>query len=54
MAKGLTRRQAEILSFIVTCIRDNGMPPTIDEIGRRFNISSTNGVNDHLVALTRK
>ena len=54
MAKGLTRRQAEILSFIVTCIRDNGMPPTIDEIGRRFNISSTTGVNDHLVALTRK
>lgn len=54
MAKGLTRRQADILSFIVTCIRDNGMPPTIDEIGRRFNISSTNGVNDHLVALVRK
>ncbi|HOD50874.1 MAG TPA: transcriptional repressor LexA [Candidatus Hydrogenedentes bacterium] len=54
MAKGLTRRQADILHFIVRCIRDNGMPPTIAEIGRRFNISSTNGVNDHLVALERK
>jgi repressor LexA len=54
MAKGLTRRQETILHYIVTCIRDNGMPPTIAEIGRRFNISSTNGVNDHLVALERK
>lgn len=54
MAKGLTRRQEDILHYIVTCIRDNGMPPTIAEIGRRFNISSTNGVNDHLVALERK
>ena len=54
MAKGLTRRQAEILDYIVCCIRDNGMPPTINEIGRRFQIASTNGVNDHLVALTRK
>jgi len=54
MAKELTRRQADILHYIVTCIRDNGMPPTIAEIGRRFNISSTNGVNDHLVALERK
>ena len=54
MAKELTRRQADILHFIVTCIRDEGMPPTIAEIGRRFNISSTNGVNDHLVALERK
>lgn len=54
MAKGLTRRQQDILHYIVTCIRDNGMPPTIAEIGRRFNISSTNGVNDHLVALERK
>ncbi len=54
MAKGLTKRQGEILEFIIDCIRDNGMPPTIAEIGVRFNISSTNGVNDHLVALEKK
>lgn len=54
MARGLTRRQADILRFIVECIRDYGMPPTIAEIGRRFRIASTNGVNDHLLALERK
>ena len=54
MARGLTRRQGEILSFIIDCIRDHGMPPTIAEIGAHFGISSTNGVNDHLVALEKK
>ncbi|MCP4642444.1 MAG: transcriptional repressor LexA [bacterium] len=54
MAKGLTRRQADILAFIIECIRDNGMPPTIAEIGEHFGISSTNGVNDHLIALEKK
>ena len=54
MAKGLTRRQESILRFIIESIRDNGFPPTIAEIGARFDISSTNGVNDHLVALKKK
>jgi len=54
MAKELTRRQAAILQFIVECIRKDGRPPTIAEIGSEFRISSTNGVNDHLRALVRK
>ena len=54
MAKGLTRRQADILQFIIESIRDHGYPPTIAEIGGRFSIASTNGVNDHLVALEKK
>lgn len=54
MAKGLTRRQADILHFIVESIRDRGYPPTIAEVGQQFNIASTNGVNDHLKALERK
>lgn len=54
MAKGLTRRQATILRFIIECIRDQGMPPTIAEIGTQFGIASTNGVNDHLIALEKK
>ena len=54
MAKGLTRRQAAILQFIIECIRDHGWPPTIAEIGREFGIASTNGVSDHLVALDKK
>jgi repressor LexA len=54
MAKGLTRRQEAILKFIVESIRDHGYPPTIAEIGVEFGISSTNGVNDHLIALEKK
>lgn len=54
MAKDLTPRQSQILAFIVESIRDRGFPPTIAEIGEEFGISSTNGVNDHLVALEKK
>ncbi len=54
MAKGLTKRQEVILRFIIECIRDYGSPPTIAEIGEEFGITSTNGVNDHLVALAKK
>jgi repressor LexA len=54
MARQLTRRQAEILTFIVQVIREQGCPPTIAEIGAAFGIASTNGVNDHLLALERK
>ena len=54
MAKDLTRRQAAILQFIIESIRDHGYPPTIAEMGQEFEIASTNGVNDHLVALEKK
>lgn len=54
MSKGLTHRQRAVLEFIIRCIRDNGCPPTIAEICQAFNIQSTNGVNDHLVALEKK
>ncbi len=54
MARELTKRQREVLDFIITSIRDRGYPPTIAEIGKAFNISSLNGVNDHLVALSKK
>ncbi|HUW61823.1 MAG TPA: transcriptional repressor LexA [Candidatus Bathyarchaeia archaeon] len=54
MTRELTRRQGAILQFIVESIRDRGWPPTIAEIGQQFQIASTNGVNDHLVALEKK
>ena len=54
MTRELTRRQAAILHFIVESIRDRGWPPTIAEVGQQFKIASTNGVNDHLVALEKK
>ncbi len=50
----LTERQREILEFIYTHIREEGTPPTVREIGRRFSLTSTGSVRDHLSALVRK
>ena len=50
----LTERQKQILSFIEEKIKGSGMPPTIREIGKRFSISSTNGVRSILDALETK
>lgn len=50
----LTDRQRQILTFIVKETETRGFPPTIREIGEEMDISSTNGVNDHLKALERK
>jgi repressor LexA len=52
--KQLTERQEEILSFIQQFLQENGYPPTLREIGKRFDISSTFGVKRHLEALTKK
>ncbi len=54
MAKGLTKRQRMVLDFIAQHVRERGYPPTYREIARHLGIASTNGVNDHLVALERK
>lgn len=50
----LTLRQRQVLGYISECIEAQGFPPTLREIGVRFGIRSTNGVNDHLRALERK
>lgn len=54
MAKYITKRQQQVLDFIIECIRDNGFPPTIAEICQAFGIKSTNAANDHLVSLEKK
>ncbi len=54
MKKQLTDRQNEILIFIKEFVRENGYPPTLREIGSRFQISSTFGVKRHLDALEKK
>lgn len=51
--KGLTSRQSAVLRYIATCI-SRGLPPSLRQIGKHMGIRSTNGVNDHLVALERK
>ncbi len=54
MKKQLTERQELILIFIQQYQQENGYPPTLREIGRQFDISSTFGVKRHLEALTKK
>jgi repressor LexA len=54
MKKELTERQNEILTFIKEFVRENGFPPTLREIGKSFEISSTFGVKRHLDALEKK
>jgi repressor LexA len=49
-----TARQIEILTFIARFQRINGFVPTRREVGTRFGIASTNGVQDHMHALLRK
>lgn len=54
MKDKLTDKQSEILDFIKSFISENGFPPTLREIGKNFNISSTFGVKRHLEALKKK
>jgi repressor LexA len=54
MIENMTEKQRQILQFLKEHIAENGFPPTLREIGDRFGIRSTNGVNDHLQALERK
>lgn len=54
MAKGLTKRQENILQYILDYIQKEGFPPSIREIGRDFQIGSLRGVTVHLDALERK
>jgi repressor LexA len=52
--KELTERQRQLLEFIEEHVRTHGFPPSIREMADHMGIRSTNGVNDHLKALTKK
>ena len=54
MSKELTERQESILNFIKQFLQETGYPPTLREIGKNFEISSTFGVKRHLEALVKK
>lgn len=53
MEKILTKRQRQIYDFIRSTIAGRGFPPSMREIGGKFAIRSTNGVEGHLAALER-
>jgi repressor LexA len=50
----LTNRQREVYEFIREQIESCGYPPTVREIGLKFEIESPNGVMCHLNALVKK
>src|SRR2546421_7062701 len=49
----LTDKQQEVLGFIRTFVAKHGVPPTVREIGGRFNVTPR-AAFDHLRALERK
>ena len=54
MGRGLTRRQAEILTFIQRHAETRGYPPSVREIGRALGLTSSSTVHSHLAALEKK
>lgn len=50
----LTKRQREILDFLNEFIQQHGYAPSLEEIGRRFNLSSLATVHKHLTNLQDK
>jgi SOS-response transcriptional repressor LexA len=51
----VTGRQAEILAFVISSIRDRQLPPSLAEIARHFGMSDCgNGPLVHLRALKAK
>jgi repressor LexA len=50
----LTPRQGDVLDVLREFITEHGFPPTVREIGELMDISSTNAVSEHLMALEGK
>src|ERR671928_235882 len=50
----LTKRQREILDYLNEFIQNHGYAPSLEEIGRRFNLSSLATVHKHLSNLQEK
>ncbi len=50
----LTRRQREILDYLKEFIDERGYAPSLEEIGRRFSLSSLATVHKHLMNLQEK
>ena len=50
----LTKRQREIFDYLNDFIQQHGYAPSLEEIGRRFNLSSLATVHKHLTNLQEK
>ena len=54
MVLPLTKRQREILDYLNDFIQQHGYAPSLEEIGRRFGLSSLATVHKHLTNLQEK
>src|ERR671918_2295675 len=50
----LTKRQREILDFLNDFIQQHGYAPSLEEVGKRFGLSSLATVHKHLTNLQQK
>lgn len=50
----LTKRQREILNYLSDFIQQHGYAPSLEEVGRRFGLSSLATVHKHLTNLQEK
>src|SRR6187551_3080510 len=50
----LTKRQREILDYLNEFIQRHGYAPSLEEIGKRFSLSSLATVHKHLTNLQQK
>ncbi len=53
-SKGLTKKQSEILNYVLNTLRDEGYTPSYDEIASHFGLSSKATVAEHLATLQTK
>ncbi len=54
MGKGLTKRQREILTYLMDTMQERGYPPSVREIGAALGLTSSSTVHSHLAALEKK
>lgn len=52
--RGLSKRQAEILEYIIRQINLKGYPPSVREIGEAVGLQSSSTVHNHLTQLEEK
>ena len=50
----LTKRQNEILQYLIEYLQENGMPPTRMDIAHTFGFKSPNAAEEHLRTLAKK
>lgn len=54
MGRALTRRQREILNYVLEYSRQHGYPPSVRDIGNALHLTSSSTVHSHLSALEKK